>query len=400
MTGWDESDQVRFFTDEAAPVVAAQLSTEATAELVELHHRPGAGVSGLFEVIDDGTRRYLVATTEDVHGDLVEVEVPRGRLRIWEHPGDPLLPGLPLASVPAEVQATWGDGARLRSLETVTYRPLRRAVLRAIFDGGPGQVFLKVLRRDADLLALRHRLLSEAGVPVPRVVGPVRQQVVALSSVTGTPLAQAFMDSTEIPLDPARITDLVDTMPDDLITLPAREAWTDRIVDYASAAKVAFPAGARRIDAVVATVTGIVDGEPRGPVVATHGDLYEANLFVADGGVSGVIDVDAVGPGHAVDDLACFLAHLAVLRTIHPGYAHTGAFLSSYLDAFSAYVDAHGASRAGLLARTAAVACTLIAGARDEGLPDWETAADQRLRIAEGFAAIAWGSWLVAHPGG
>lgn len=398
MQHWDEADQVRYFTDEAAPLVARQLSAEASAELVELHHRPGAGVSGLFEVTDAGTVRYLVATTEEVSGDLLSVDVEGGTLRLWEHPLDPKLPGLARASVPAAVEGTWGDGSRLESLQTVTYRPLRRAVLRAIFAGEPQQVFLKVLRRDADLLARRHRLLSAAGVPVPQVVEPVIDEVVALSTVTGTPLAQAFMESATLPLPPQEVISLIEALPEELTALPAREAWTDRIVDYASAAKVAFPAGADRIDAVVGCILEVTGSAPRGPLVATHGDLYEANLFIDDGQISGVIDVDSAGPGYAIDDLACFLAHLAVLRTIHPDYAHTGGFLQEYLDAFCSYVDGQGASRAGLLARTAAVVCTLIAGARDEDLPDWEETADQRLQLAEGFTAMAWGNRLITQP--
>ncbi len=58
-----------------------------------------------------------------------------------------------------------------------------------------------------------------------------------------------------------------------------------------------------------------------GPLVPPHGDFYEGNLLNTDGAVTGLLDVDAVGPGHLVDDLACFVGHVAVLPALHPGYA-------------------------------------------------------------------------------
>ena len=53
-----------------------------------------------------------------------------------------------------------------------------------------------------------------------------------------------------------------------------------------------------------------------GPIQPVHGDFYEANIFVSPDAshVTGVIDVDSLGPGHRVDDWACLLGHMSVLK--------------------------------------------------------------------------------------
>ncbi len=52
-------------------------------------------------------------------------------------------------------------------------------------------------------------------------------------------------------------------------------------------------------------------------MVPTHGDFHEGQLTVSRVGrgwcVSGLLDVDTVGPGHRVDDLACLVAHAIAL---------------------------------------------------------------------------------------
>ena len=49
------------------------------------------------------------------------------------------------------------------------------------------------------------------------------------------------------------------------------------------------------------------------PHDVVHGDFYEAQVFVENGKVVGLLDIDTVGPGRRSDDLACLLAHLSVL---------------------------------------------------------------------------------------
>ncbi|MGC8016003.1 hypothetical protein ACP3V9_24795, partial [Salmonella enterica] len=59
---------------------------------------------------------YVGMTTESVPADadgIVHSHSPYGRLAIWQHPLDPCLPGLRLATDPASVVEHWepGDGS-------------------------------------------------------------------------------------------------------------------------------------------------------------------------------------------------------------------------------------------------------------------------------------------------
>jgi len=361
------------------------------AELVDLQHRPGAGATGVFRVrtapgpgLSSPPELYVALTAESVPEDAV---IDAGRAAdtdwsAWFHPHDPRLNGLALASDPGSVAAVWGAGEPLTDLQTVSYRPLRRAVLRAVFGGRT--VFLKVMRAGlATGLHHRHVLLAAAGVPVPPVLGPPVADVLALGEGTGTVLAGEIMADGARRIDPPEVTQLLDRMPAELLSLPRREAWADRTPSYGHAAATALPDQARRIRSLVEHLQRQLDCSDRGPVVPTHGDLYEANLLVADGRISCVLDIDGTGPGHRVDDLACFLGHLAVLPTVDERYVFTDSALRRFHSHFVTTVDP-----AALACRSAAVALSLVAGARDSGRRDWQSAARRRLDIAESLLGL------------
>lgn len=85
----------------------------------------------------------------------------------------------------------------------------------------------------------------------------------------------------------------------------------------------ALPEQAGRIAVLGRQVRELVDAGDAGAVVATHGDLHDANLLLdvdtaGESAVVGLLDVDTAGPGHRVDDLACLLGHLSVLPVIAP----------------------------------------------------------------------------------
>ncbi|MGC8035516.1 phosphotransferase, partial [Salmonella enterica] len=77
----------------------------------------------------------------------------------------------------------------------------------------------------------------------------------------------------------------------------------------------------------------------RGPVVPTHGDFYEANVLMQEETISCLLDVDSLGPGHRVDDLACFLGHVAVLPAVDSRYVHAPAALDRFARVFAQAVD-------------------------------------------------------------
>lgn len=353
-------------------------AAEVTMEAVQ--HRPGAGATGIYRVTahDD---LYVGVTTERInhHDEAVRhAESEYGPLILWQHPMDPSLPGLRLATDPSAVASTWGNGAELTALETISYRPLRRAVIAADFDDGR-RVFLKVLRAGyANDLAARHHMLLDAGVPAPVPVREPLRDVLALEQGEGVSLAEQFLSDGAAAVRPADFLGLLETMPDEVMTLPTRDAWTDRLPAYASAAVSALPQSERRIRRLEEEVLAGLPITDRGPVVPTHGDFYEANLLMSRTRISCLLDVDSLGPGYRVDDLACFLGHLAVLPAVDSRYIHAPAAFDRFSRVFGSEVDPES-----LRIRSASVALSLVSGARDVRGGGWEKKADHRLRCAE-----------------
>lgn len=403
-----ESRQLQFLQSVAVQQLIAQTYPDAVVDpdsvTVEvLQHRPGAGVTAIYRV-PSTVEFYVGITTEQISSaqvateqvndapintapsahqrpdsaDTVQLETDHGRLTLWEHPGDPLLPGLALATSPAAVTETWGEGAGLKSLETISYRPLRRAVLSADFDQGT-RVYLKVLRSGfAEDLAARHRMLVKAGLPAPQLIGEPVSDVVALRRGTGVSLAEHFLSDGAAAVRPADFMELLDALPDEVLWLPRKDAWTDRLPSYAAAAATTLPDCHHRIARLEQEVLAGLRQTDRGPVVPTHGDFYEANLLMEGPKISCLLDVDSLGPGHRVDDLACFLGHLAVLPAVDSRYIHAPAAFDRFARAFAETVDPEA-----LRIRTSSVALSLVAGARSTRRSGWEARAEHRLRCAE-----------------
>ena len=331
-------------------------------ELDRVHHRPGADVSAIFQIWYDlpspqvPTEEWLGLTTVEVtdgvttlvHNDLV--------LRAWRHPADPRLPGLS-AACDAEVVAGW-MGAPVE-LEMLAYRPLRRAVLAA---RGERSAFIKVLRPGkASGLAQRQRLLHGAGI-APAVLGEPLPGVVVSAAADGISLAQALVAWPDHPAQlpsAASLVALLDALPAEAVRFPRRESWSDRTDFHAAGAAAVLPDQADEIHSLAGEITRLLALAPSGPVVASHGDYYEANIFTRDGRATSVIDLDSLGPGRRDDDLACLLGHVAVLPNLSPEhYPRVAEVVETWRTEFERVV--HPAS---LRARTAAVILSLVSGA-------------------------------------
>ncbi len=365
-------------------------------------HRPGAGVSCLYGVqaLDRAgriVRLYAGATTADLGSTdqgTLQTSVAGIRLSVWLHPHDPLLPALPWALSPGDVaRDVFGqpDAEAQTVLSLSAYRPLRRAVVRAV--SGENTAYLKILLPGhAEELRRRHRLLAGTGIPAAAVTG-TRQpadsradSAVVLSALTGEPLLPGLRTGTH-GLVPEDLTRLLDLLPDDALALDPRPAWAERARAYGHAAAVILPQEAGRIRGMAQTIEKYVRGLEPGPTVPVHGDFYEGNLLAAGGRITGLLDVDGLGPGHRVDDLACFLGHLAVLAELSPDSALPGE-LQVFHAAFQDFASAAGSSPAALDARAAGVALSLVPGARAGSLSRTGNAL-ARLRAAETLLAQA-----------
>ena len=371
-------------------------------------HRPGAGISSLYRVqaVDRAgsiLTLYTAATTTHLPATAAETlrtTLAGTPLSLWLHPHDPLLSALPWALSPADVaRDVFGLPADQNAgiaLHLAAYRPLRRAVVRA--TSGSSTAYLKILPPgQSGGLRRRHQLLAGTAVPAAEVTAlrdaadPRAHGAVVLSALDGEPLLRGLRTGNH-GLAPEDLTALLDLLPDAVLALKPRPAWATRARAYGMAAAAALPSEAARIEVLARRIELLVRGLDPGPVVPVHGDFYEGNLLVSGGRISGLLDLDGMGPGHRVDDLACFFGHLAVLAELSPDSALPDA-LALFGPAFERAAVQGGSSPAALNARAAGVALSLVAGARAGRLSRTENAL-ARLAAAGKLLARA-----VAEPG-
>ncbi|MEL7975487.1 hypothetical protein AAG589_06455 [Isoptericola sp. F-RaC21] len=414
--------------DVAGDLLGAALAADGAAaeswSVRQVHARPGAEVTVAYDVVarrEAGGRtvrasEHLFATSASAsafrraRGDggrgagdrggapdagpgpgVVRLDDGERTVHVWRHPHDPALPGLAAGSTPdrvAELLRAAGVDAPLLSLETVTYRPLRRAVLRA--RTAQGAAYVKVVRpaRVADLVR-RHALFAAhpGAVGAPRVRSWSADGVVLLDEVPGEPVAAlvARTPAADQPacVDPAELLRVATTLPRAGLALPRRPPWADRLGHYLGALATVHGVGADRLARLRSAIDAAVAVGDRGPLVVTHGDLHAANLLLEPSTagralhVGAVLDVDTLGPGHLVDDLACAVAHLAVLPALDPAaYAGVGGLVERWLGVFGRAVEP-----ALLRARAAAVVVSLAAGAEDAAAVEAFLGVAERLAV-------------------
>jgi aminoglycoside phosphotransferase (APT) family kinase protein len=136
------------------------------------------------------------------------------------------------------------------------------------------------------------------------------------------------------------------------------------------------PAVRSKLEATMDLLAGGPADDP-GPVTAVHGDLYEAQLMVNRGQITGLIDIDTAGSGFRVDDLANFCAHLSVLAQMTDRPRQVRRFGASLLG--------HAATRHPrplLRQRIAAAVLGLATGPFRVLEPNWEANTARRLDLA------------------
>ena len=324
-------------------------------------------------------------------------------VRVWRYPHDPWLPMLPHVCYPDVVGRTLHDlGVAVGPdpsepivIDVVSYWPGRRAVLRA--SQGGRAVYLKVMQphRTGEIVD-RHERLQSAGVPVPAVIAH-HNGLVVLEELPGRPLSRAVIDEGVAASSAQDLVALLDRMPASMYSLPLRPPWTDSVDFYAGIVSSSVPALGPRLDALVRTIReGLTALEQRmdmRPHDVVHGDFYEAQVFVDDGKVVGLLDIDTVGPGRRADDLACLLAHLSVLAD----YGNAGRIdrttqkrveeaIGTWHEVFAERVDATE-----LALRSAGVVLSLATGPHRQQETAWEASTEAIVRVAE-----QWVEWARA----
>ncbi|WP_084103597.1 phosphotransferase [Demequina sp. NBRC 110056] len=377
--GGDHAAAMMLTGPEAEGILSAALATSHTEleswSLDAVNARPGAETSAGFDVVASGERMYLVASTVSLTDEqraackAVRLSSEVGEVHVWRHPSDPYLPGLAAASVPDELaprlsEAT-GRDIVIDSLDMLVLRPMRRAVLRAqtTAEDGRRTWYVKVVRPDrAEAMLRRHQLTELAPLAVDAGDG-----IVVVQEASGVPMTRALHrpdGSDAASIDPRMILEAMDNLPHDALALTSRPAVADRVAEYAAMA-IDEGLDGPRVTALCSRIEAVLASVPTSLPVPTHGDLHPANVYLDSASdpsrVVALIDLDTLGPGRAIDDCACMVAHLLVLPELDPkGYTHVPREAARIYEAFAARHDERE-----LRARVAANVLSLAAGTDD-----------------------------------
>ncbi len=298
--------------DRAARTIGAR---RVSSELHRLHHRPHRSVTRVDTAIVDtpaGFREALLVVHAHRAGlphDAETVEVDGVQVAVWAYPHDPYLPGLPDASAPDRVAqrlAAVGLEAVAVTLHRRAYRATRGAVIEVHVTsrrGVPRSVFLKVLRTGrADRLAAVHRHLG-LHLPVAPLLGS-DPGVLVLGGLPGVPVRRLLRQGGSLP-DPDRLVALSERLAPIAVDSGRRPDLRADPARHVAGLRADRPELRAEIDVLVAACREV--GGPRGTV---HGDLHGGQLLTADGEVTGLLDLDDVGPGRLVHDAANLIAYL------------------------------------------------------------------------------------------
>lgn len=398
--------ELALLTGESAGELMAAVLAATGGELLrwsatQVDYQPGNGTTVGYSARvrwADGTEtgERLGARAGELPDGVALLSDGRRRIGMWRFPFDPALPALPAAWDPERMrQLLWsaglepgGDEVRLR---VRAYRPMRRAVIEV--RGASERMFVKVVPpRRARRLHQRHRIATAAGLPVPTPLGWTDDGLVVLAALPGTTLRRVLLGADPVELDCNGVIDLLDALPRELATGRRRDTWGQKAPHYASVIAGALPPMAKRANDIAAAVD---HDAPEGPDVPVHGDLYESQLMVAGGRVTGLLDIDTAGRGERLDDAGCLLAHLAVLAQLHPARATEINQLGSRLERRLA----RDADRAALARRTAAVVLSLATGPHRVQEPGWQQHTEQRLALAEQWLDFAASCTNGVHSG-
>ncbi|MFV0452749.1 MAG: aminoglycoside phosphotransferase family protein [Propioniciclava sp.] len=325
-----------------------------------------------------GSREELVGVSARAAG-LTEVDTRaevfadgEREVAVWLYPNDPDLPGLPRAAYEsqiAEVLAAAGvtaSGDGVHTLDMLTYRPRRRAVVKVTTPQG-SVIYVKVLRpRTLAGIRDRHEILRRAGIPAPEVAATTNDGLLLLHALPGIPLAQAIF-SEPVPCTAEEIVAVLDAMPKAVTRLERRPPWAASVEHYAGIVAAALPAEEDRLADLTSQILLGLSRFPPGEE-ATHGDFHEGQVHVAGQRIVGVLDIDTIGPGRRADDLACLIAHLSTIQRMRPDQAaRVHDLLQRWVPVFDLRVDP-----VELRLRTAAVIISLATGPYRGQEPDWE----------------------------
>lgn len=277
------------------------------------------------EVVPERFGLYTRQVGQPLHPDRNEesLVVTNGELavRVWRFPHDPWLTSLAAFGDPETVGAALKqlglhlDGTGPAEILVHSYRPRRRAVLEV--ETSSGAAFIKVTDPETNTALVRaHAALHGAGLPVPEVLGNC-EGVHVLRGLEGTNLSEAIRAHGHDAVDPTALVDLTRGL--DRVSMKFTE--TRPLVDYyewlthlVGITRLGVPRLAERVERLADRLSPALDdidelvhNEP----VLIHGDFHASQIFVRNGEITGLLDLDDLRRGRRAEDLGALLAYLS-----------------------------------------------------------------------------------------
>jgi aminoglycoside phosphotransferase (APT) family kinase protein len=309
---------------------------------------------------------------------------------VWRWPFDPILTDLASIVTPdLAAQQLRGVVRGRLDLEVVAYRPTERAVVRIRDD--ERELYVKVVPPAAtSALVARHDTLADAGLPVPRVIAS-GEGWLAMEALAGTTLRDRLKQGDGRLPPPRRYLELLDTLAalDLSGTAPVRSRIDDARHHAAMLATV-MPDARERLDAIVDRLS--TDSAALRISGTVHGDLHEAQIVVDDHAVTGLLDIDDVGPGDPLDDVATLVAHLTFRAMTSADQR-----IHDYAQSVRAAVGS-GHDRSDVDRHVAAVLVGLATGPFRIQQPEWTSTTRQVLDLVDQHLAAADGTVPTTTP--
>ncbi|GAA0953713.1 aminoglycoside phosphotransferase family protein [Nonomuraea longicatena] len=224
------------------------------------------------------------------------------------------------------------DYARVMGREATGLRLVRGEGADVVLDATDGLAW-RFSRHGEEVsgLAALTRLARAHGLPAPEVVEE-RAGCLVTRLVEGAPLEPGV----EVTADAlAGLLDRLATVPVDRDDDAWRSEWAALAVDVEE--KVAPLLAPAQRERAMLEVRRAAEAASKPPTGFTHGDLGGANVLVADGAVSGVLDWGTAGPGDpAVDFAALSVSVSAPVRAeLSARFPHLAARADAYAATFA-----------------------------------------------------------------
>jgi aminoglycoside phosphotransferase len=283
------------------------------------------------------------------------VRVGETTVGVWRWPDDPRLPGIRKAVDRDHMRgllAELGLPAGEIELKYRAYWPGRRAVIQATipssglsYNPGLGKrtrpapqklLYLKVVqpRRAESLHRLHDRLARD--LPTPRCVSWSKEDgLLVLEALPGTTISRCLAGG-ETPPEPSELLDLLGRLGGHGVPGERRRTTADKIRTHVRLLKTLLPEQSDALDGFVE----LYGDQREQPVTTVHGDFHEEQVLAEGGRVSGLLDIDDVGPGQLVDDLALMVGRVrARAHSDKPGHEAADTYERRLLDAFGEATD-------------------------------------------------------------